>query len=205
VSDYFAHPTSVIDRGAKIGTGSKIWHFTHVRETAVIGADVSIGQNCYIEGVIGEMAKIQNNVSIYDGVEICRGAFVGPSVVFTNDLYPRSHPESGWARVPTFVTDYASIGAGAVIRCGVTIGMHAMVGAGAVVTDNVLSHALVQGNPARQVGWVCRQGHPMAWIGFMFYHCTICGDRMSVEFRYDDDSATRRVPELPRRDGAHAG
>ena len=158
---YFCHESSIIDDGAIIGEGTKIWHFCHVHSGAVIGKNCNIGQNVYIgSGVkIGDGCKIQNNVSVYSGVELGDYVFCGPSCVFTNDLTPRSrYPKGQEHFVKTLVMDGASIGANATIVCGTTIGSNAMIGAGAVVTKDVLDYALVVGVPARQKGWVCECG-----------------------------------------------
>lgn len=145
----FLHPSCEIDPGATIGAGVKIWHWTHVRSDARIGAGTSVGQCCYIEGIVGQRCKIQNSVNLYQGVEIGNDVFIGPNVTFTNDLHPKAHGE--WVVVPTIVKDGASIGAGAVIVCGVIIGEGAMVGAGAVVTEDVEPYTTVVGCPARAV------------------------------------------------------
>jgi acetyltransferase-like isoleucine patch superfamily enzyme len=157
----FAHPTAVIAQGATIGSGTKIWHFSHVREGAKIGRDCVIGQNVYIDTNvrIGNGVKIQNGVSIYEGVILEDGVFVGPAVTFTNDPYPRSFP-NGWKKTPTRVKKGASLGANATIMCGVKIGRYAMVGAGAVVTNDVPPFALVRSLPATVVGRVTTMGRP---------------------------------------------
>jgi len=155
----FVHETAIVEAGAEIGTGSRIWHHTHVRTGAVVGRDCTIGKNVYLDaGVsVGAGVKIQNNVSVYSGVTIADDVFVGPSAVFTNDRQPRAFVPD-WEITPTLVHRGASIGANATIVCGVEIGEYAMVGAGAVVTRTVAAHALVVGNPARPIGWVCRCG-----------------------------------------------
>ncbi len=158
---YYKHESAVIDKGAKIGEGSKIWHFCHVMTGAVIGDDCILGQNCFVadDVVLGKGVKVQNNVSIYKGV-ICEDeVFLGPSVVFTNVVNPRSAIEKKDEFKSTLVRKGASIGANATIICGVTIGAYAMIGAGAVVTKDVLDHALVVGNPAKQIGWVDENGN----------------------------------------------
>ena len=155
------HPTAVVDEGAKLGQGTKVWHFSHVEGTAVIGANCSIGQNAYVgqRTVIGDGCKLQNNVSIYEGVTLGKGVFCGPSCVFTNDLTPRAlYPKGHESFVPTIVEDEASIGANATIVCGHRIGRCAMIGAGAVVTSDVPPHALMLGVPARVSGFVCTCG-----------------------------------------------
>ena len=155
------HPTAVVDDGAKLGEGTKVWHFCHVEGTAVVGQKCSIGQNAYIgqRTVIGDGCKLQNNVSIYEGVTLGNGVFCGPSCVFTNDLTPRAlFPKGHEHFVQTIVEDGASIGANATIVCGHRIGRCAMVGAGAVVTKDVPPHALVLGVPAEVRGHVCTCG-----------------------------------------------
>ena len=152
------HPTSIVEAGAKLGEGTRVWHFCHIEGTAVIGRDCSIGQNCYIgqNVVIGDGCKLQNNVSLYEGVTLGNGVFCGPSCVFTNDLTPRALYPKGHANFEkTFVGDGASVGANATVVCGHTIGKCAMIGAGAVVTSDVPAHALMLGVPAKQRGHVC--------------------------------------------------
>jgi len=158
---YFAHPTTVIDPGAKIGEGTRIWHFCHLSAEAVLGNDCVLGQNVFVaNGVrLGNGVKVQNNVSIYTGVTCEDEVFLGPSMVFTNVVNPRSFVERKQEFLPTLVKRGASIGANATILCGVTLGEYCMVGAGAVVTKDVPDFALVAGLPARQIGWVSRLGH----------------------------------------------
>jgi acetyltransferase-like isoleucine patch superfamily enzyme len=156
---YFAHETAVVEDGAVIGDGTRIWHHAHVRDGAVIGSGCNIGKNVFVDSgaVVGDRVKIQNNVSVYGGVTIEDEVFVGPSAVFTNDMYPRAVNPS-WAITPTLVRRGASIGANATIICGNEIGEYATVGSGSVVVRPVEDHALVVGNPARVVGWVCDCG-----------------------------------------------
>lgn len=158
---YFAHPTSVIDPGATIGDGSRIWHFCHICPEAVLGNNCVLGQNVFVaDGVrLGNSVKVQNNVSIYTGVTCEDGVFLGPSMVFTNVVNPRSFVERKQEFRSTLVKRGASIGANATILCGVTLGQYSMVGAGAVVTRDVPDFALVAGLPARQIGWVSKLGH----------------------------------------------
>lgn len=158
--EYFVHPTSEIDKDVVIGKGSKIWNFSHILSGSRIGERCSIGQNVVIgpEGTVGNGCKIQNNVSVYKGVILEDEVFCGPSMVFTNVYNPRAAiPRMGELR-PTLVKKGATIGANATIVCGVTVGQYAFVGAGSVVVENIKDHALVVGNPARQIGWVCECG-----------------------------------------------
>ena len=158
---YYAHPTAVIDEGALIGDGSKIWHFCHVMPNAVIGERCILGQNVMVSPQVrlGNNVKVQNNVSLYTGVICEDDIFLGPSMVFTNVINPRSFIERKNEFRSTLVKKGASIGANATIICGVTLGAYCIVGAGAVVTKDVPDFGLVVGNPARQTGWVSRYGH----------------------------------------------
>lgn len=161
MADFFVHESSYIDQDVQIGDGTKVWHFCHIQPGARIGKNCSLGQNVNIANnvIIGDEVKIQNNVSIYEGVELEDYVFCGPSMVFTNDLTPRSkYPKGRGAYLKTLVKKGASIGANATIICGNTIGSWAMVASGAVVTKNVPPHALMAGVPARQIGWVCECG-----------------------------------------------
>lgn len=160
--NYFVHETAEVELGAIVGDGTKIWNHAQIRSGCKIGANCNIGKNCYIdtEVCIGSNVKIQNNVSVYHGVVLEDDVFVGPSAVFTNDFYPRAF-SSEWVVSRTKIKKGASIGANATIICGNTIGEYATVGAGSVVTRDVPSHALVVGNPARQIGWVCKCGYKL--------------------------------------------
>lgn len=157
---YIADPTAVIDHGASIGAGTRIWHFSHVRATAVIGAQCILGQNVYIDNRvhIGDRVKIQNNVSVYEGVTLADEVFCGPSMVFTNVINPRSGIERKHEFRPTAVGRGATFGANSTVVCGITVGEYAFVGAGAVVTKDVPAYALMTGVPARRTGWMCRCG-----------------------------------------------
>jgi len=178
VTDALVHPSSYVDEGAQVGAGTRIWHFCHVMPGAVIGAGCSIGQNCVImPGTrLGNNVKLQNNVSVYEGVELEDDVFCGPSMVFTNVSTPRSHVSRRGAYERTLVKRGASIGANATVVCGVTLGRFSFVGAGAVVTRDVKDHALVVGNPARQVGWMCQCGERLRLEGAAG-RCAGCGQR----------------------------
>lgn len=174
----FIHDTADVSPDAHIGEGTKIWNNAQVREKATVGCGCIISKNAYIDTmvVLGDGVKVQNNVNIYHGVTVESDVFLGPSMTFSNDMYPRAfNPE--WNITETLVKKGVSIGAGAVIVCGVTIGEYAMVGAGAVVNRDVPAYALVVGNPARQIGWVCRCGQRLDGE-----RCTACGH----EYRHDD-------------------
>lgn len=175
---YFVHPTALIDEEVEIGEGTRIWHFSHILRGSRIGKNCVLGQNVVVGPFVrvGNHCKIQNNVSLYYGVELEDGVLCGPSCVFTNDKYPRAFIERRNEFLQTRVRQGATIGANATIMCGVTIGRFAMVGAGAVVTQDVPDHALVLGNPARQVGWVCECGETLtAKEPDNLYFCDRCG------------------------------
>lgn len=160
MTDFFAHETAVIDEGCTIGAGTKIWHFSHVMAGAVLGGHCNIGQNVVVSSqvVLGNNVKVQNNVSIYEGVTCDDDVFLGPSMVFTNVINPRSAVNRKNEYLKTHVGKGASIGANATIVCGHNIGEYAFIGAGAVVTKEVFDFALVVGNPARQMGWMSEFG-----------------------------------------------
>jgi acetyltransferase-like isoleucine patch superfamily enzyme len=177
IDEAMIHPTAIVGDGARIGAGTRIWHQSHIRAGAVIGEDCNIGFCVYVDqgAVVGDRCKIQNHVSVYEGVTLEDDVFVGPAATFTNDLHPRAHP-NGWTVTPTVVRSGASIGARATIVCGVEIGAHAMVAAGAVVTTDVPPHALVMGVPARVTGWVCVCGWTLAPAGQPLpANCAHCG------------------------------
>ncbi len=161
----FIHPTAIIDPDCQIGDGTKIWHFSHLMSHCKIGKNCNLGQNVFVaEGVtIGDHVKVQNNVSIYAGVEVEDDVFLGPSMVFTNVLNPRSFIERKSEFKKTLVRKGATIGANATIVCGNSIGRYALVGAGAVVTKPVPDYALMVGNPAVQIGWVSEYGHTLTF------------------------------------------
>ncbi len=160
MSEYFRHETAVVDAGAEIGAGTKIWHFAHVLPGTRVGRNCNLGQNVMVgpNVQIGNGCKVQNNVAVYEGVTLEDDVFCGPSMVFTNVLLPRAHVSRRAEFLPTLIRRGASIGANATIVCGHTIGEYAMVGAGAVVTRDVADFALVIGAPARCIGWVSRSG-----------------------------------------------
>ena len=176
---YFVHPTAVMDEKTEIGSGTKIWHFSHILSGSRIGCDCNVGQNVVIgpDAIVGNRCKIQNNVSVYKGVTLEDGVFCGPSMVFTNVYNPRAEIRKMDQVRPTFVKKGATIGANATIICGITIGRYAFVGAGTVVTKNVPDHALVVGNPSRLMGWVCKCGERLPDdLG-----CLSCGVRYEKE------------------------
>ena len=194
--DYFVHESSYVDEGARIGRGTKIWHFSHVMPGAVIGERCNLGQNVVVmPGTrIGNNVKIQNNVSIYEGVVLEDDVFCGPSCVFTNVLNPRSHISRRHEYRPTLVRRGASIGANATIVCGVTLGEYAFIGAGAVVTADVPAFALMVGVPARRVGWMCQCGERLA-LAAGRTACGACGAG------YEESNGTLRPIAPPRRGG----
>jgi len=163
LKDYFAHETAVIDENCSIGKGTKIWHFSHIMSNSKIGEACNIGQNVVVspQVILGKNVKVQNNVSIYTGVICQDDVFLGPSMVFTNVINPRSAIIRKDEYLKTLVQKGASIGANATIICGNTIGKYALIGAGTVVTKEVLPYALVVGNPSKQIGWVSEFGHTL--------------------------------------------
>ena len=178
MSEVFIHNTAEVSNSATIGKGTKIWNQAQVRNNAELGDNCIISKNVYIDEhvKIGNRVKIQNNVNVYHGVTVEDDVFLGPSMTFTNDMYPRSF-NANWKITETLVKKGASIGANATIRCGITIGEYATVGAGSVVTKDVPPQALVVGNPARQIGWVCRCGFKLDAAGT----CTQCGETYDLK------------------------
>ena len=173
-NDVYIHPSSVVDEPCEIGAGTKIWHFCHIMKHARIGRNCILGQNVFVASDvrIGNHVKIQNNVSIYTGVELEDDVFCGPSCVFTNVINPRSRIERKDEFKKTLVKKGASLGANCTIVCGTTIGRYAFVGAGAVVTKDVLDYSLVVGVPARHIGWVCECGERLHFVN----SCASCSD-----------------------------
>jgi acetyltransferase-like isoleucine patch superfamily enzyme len=183
MKDVFIHPTAIVESN-EIGKETKIWAYTHVMVGAHIGENCNIGDHCFIESgaFVGNNVTIKNGNMIWEGVTLENGVFVGPHIFFTNDLYPRSprlpqarnryYSKQKWL-VPTLVKKGASLGAGAVIIAGITIGEYAMVGAGSIVTKDVPSYALIKGNPGRISGWVCQCGQPLTFDG-LYAICAFC-------------------------------
>lgn len=182
---YYAHPTAVIDADCSIGEGTKIWHFSHIMSNCIIGKNCNLGQNVVISpGVeLGQNVKVQNNVSIYTGVICEEDVFLGPSMVFTNVINPRSAVNRRDQYLKTRVKRGASIGANATIVCGNDIGAFAFIGAGAVVTKEVPDYALVVGNPARQTGWMSAYGHKLQFDKDGFAECPESGEHYKLEDR----------------------
>jgi UDP-2-acetamido-3-amino-2,3-dideoxy-glucuronate N-acetyltransferase len=189
--DVFVHPKAEVSPAASLGAGTRVWRAAQVREGAIIGANCIISKGVYIDAhvKIGSNVKIQNHVSVFEGVTLEDGVFVGPHVCFTNDLFPRAITRDGklkgasdWTITPTLVKYGASLGAGAIIRCGITIGPFALVGAGAVVTRDVSAHTLVLGNPARPRGYVCYCACPLSVVS-EDAHCVrgICAECGQIE------------------------
>lgn len=181
--NYFAHETAVIDEGCEIGEGTKIWHFSHLMTGCALGKNCNLGQNVVVSTsvVLGNNVKVQNNVSIYTGVVCEDDVFLGPSMVFTNVLNPRSAVNRRGQYMQTLVKQGASIGANATIVCGHHIGKFAFIGAGAVVTKEVHDYALVAGNPARQIGWMSEFGHRLAFDTNGFASCLESGDSYQLK------------------------
>lgn len=181
-TEYFIHPSAVIDDGAEIGAGSRVWHFSHLMAGCKLGENCNIGQNVVIMPgvVLGNNVKVQNNVSLYTGVTCEDDVFLGPSCVFTNVINPRSAIVRKNEYRKTHVSKGASIGANATIVCGHDIGRYAFIGAGAVITKNVPPYALFFGNPAKQEGWVSEYGHRLQFDDSGFAKCPETGDRYEL-------------------------
>lgn len=181
--DYFVHPTAIVDEGAEIGAGVKIWHFSHIMSGAVLGEKCNIGQNVVISPgvVLGKNVKVQNNVSVYTGVSCEDDVFLGPSCVFTNVINPRSAVNRRSEYAKTKVGKGATIGANSTIVCGHDIGAYAFIGAGSVVTKTVPDYALVVGNPARQIGWMSEYGHRLDFGPEGVATCSESGEKYKLE------------------------
>jgi UDP-2-acetamido-3-amino-2,3-dideoxy-glucuronate N-acetyltransferase len=189
MDNFYAHETALVDEGCSIGNGTKIWHFSHIMSNCTLGEKCNIGQNVVVSpGVIlGNNVKVQNNVSIYTGVSCDDDVFLGPSMVFTNVINPRSAINRRDQYAKTHVGKGASIGANATIVCGHDIGEYAFIGAGAVVTKNVPAFALVVGNPARQLGWVGEYGHRLT---FNDQGIAVCPESQQ-EYQLENNSVSR--------------
>lgn len=181
--NYFAHETAVVDDNCLIGNGTKIWHFSHIMSHCTIGEQCNIGQNVVIspQVILGKNVKIQNNVSVYTGVICEDDVFLGPSMVFTNVINPRSHVNRKSEYAQTVVRRGASIGANATVVCGNEIGEYALIGAGAVITKPVKPYALVVGNPARQIGWVSKNGHRLHFDDQNIAVCPETGEKYQLK------------------------
>jgi len=180
--EYFAHETAVVDEGCQIGDGTKIWHFSHLMTGCKLGKNCNVGQNVVVspDVVLGNNVKVQNNVSIYTGVTCEDDVFLGPSMVFTNVLNPRSAVNRRGQYSRTLVKKGASIGANATVICGHSIGRFAFIGAGAVVTKAVPDYALVVGNPGRQVGWMSEYGHRLEFDESGLATCPESGEKFEL-------------------------
>lgn len=190
MADYFKHESSYVDEGCEIGKGTKIWHFSHVMSNCKIGEDCNIGQNVVIspEVVLGRNVKIQNNVSVYTGVICEDDVFLGPSMVFTNVVNPRSHVSRKSEYKQTIIRKGASIGANATIVCGHEIGEYALIGAGSVVTKDVKPYALMVGNPARKIGWVSAYGEKLHFDENGIAVCPATGEKYQI-----NDGEVKRI------------
>lgn len=183
MKDYYAHETAVIDEGSQIGEGTKIWHFSHIMHNCKLGKGCNIGQNVVVspEVILGNNVKVQNNVSIYTGVTCEDDVFLGPSMVFTNVVNPRSAVNRKAEYAKTHVGIGATIGANATIVCGHNIGAYSFIGAGAVVTKEVPAYALVVGNPAKQIGWMSEYGHRLEFDSEGVAFCGESGEKYILE------------------------
>jgi UDP-2-acetamido-3-amino-2,3-dideoxy-glucuronate N-acetyltransferase len=197
----FVHPTALVET-EEVGEGTHVWAYAHIMEDAWIGKNCNVGDHCFIESrvVVGDNVTLKNGNMLFEGVTIQDGVFVGPHVFFTNDLYPRSarlpqarlrYSDKMWL-LPTLVRQGASLGAGAVLLPGITVGEYAMVGAGAVVTKDIPPYALVRGNPARAIGWVCQCGQPLAFDD-EFSVCAACG------LAFNHDGGLVKLSDIQKR------
>jgi UDP-2-acetamido-3-amino-2,3-dideoxy-glucuronate N-acetyltransferase len=191
IMNFFAHPTAIIDEGSSIGSGTKIWHFSHIMTDSIIGANCILGQNVFIGSKVklGDNVKVQNNVSLYEGVICEDDVFIGPSAVFTNVINPRSAvPRKDEFRA-TLVKKGATIGANATIICGNEIGQFAFIGAGTVVTKPVPDYALIIGNPGRQTGWISEKGIQLRFDDNGIAVCPVTGD----QYQYSNNIVSKSV------------
>ncbi len=182
-NEYFAHETAIVDEGCRVGKGTKIWHFSHIMSNCTLGENCNIGQNVVVSPkvILGQNVKVQNNVSIYEGVTCDDDVFLGPSMVFTNVINPRSAVNRKNEYLKTHVGKGASIGANATIVCGHDIGQFAFIGAGAVVTKTVAAYALVVGNPARQMGWMSEFGQKLVFDADGIAICSEGNEKYKLE------------------------
>ena len=182
MSNFFTHPTAIIDDGCVVGEGTKIWHFSHLMKGCRLGKNCNIGQNVVISPnvILGNNVKVQNNVSIYTGVVCDDDVFLGPSAVFTNILNPRSDVSRKNEYLNTKLSRGVTIGANATILCGISLGKYSFIGAGAVVTKNVLDYALIVGNPGKQTGWMSEKGHKLVFVNGRAI-CKESGEEYSLE------------------------
>jgi len=183
MEEVFIHETAVVDPGAQIGRGSRIWHFCHVSPRSVIGMNCVFGQNVFVANdvVLGNNVKVQNNVSLYTGVICEDDVFLGPSMVFTNVINPRSSVNRKSEFMKTLVKKGATIGANVTVVCGVTLGKFSFAGAGAVITRDVPDYALVVGNPAHQTGWMSEAGEKLVFIESRYAQCPVTGEKYLLE------------------------
>lgn len=188
MADFFSHPTAVIDSNVSIGIDTKIWHFSHIMENSQIGQSCNLGQNVVVSPnvILGNNVKVQNNVSIYSGVICEDDVFLGPSMVFTNILNPRSAIVRRDKYIKTTVKKGATIGANATILCGNTLGEYCLIGAGSVVTKSVKPYALIVGNPAKQIGWVSEYGHRLNFEN----NIAICPES-GQEYQFNNENVIR--------------
>ena len=182
-TSYFCHETSIVDVPCQIGKGTKIWQFSHIMPNCIIGKNCTLGQNVFISSnvVVGDNTKIQNNVSLFEGVTCEKNVFIGPSVVFTNVINPRSEINRRSEFMKTTIKEGATIGANATIICGISLGKYCFIAAGSVVTKSVLPYALVMGNPSKQVGWVSKYGNKLNFDSKNIAICDITKQKYFLE------------------------
>lgn len=188
-NNYFTHPSAIVDEGSTIGADTKVWHFCHIMSGTTIGSNCVLGQNVMVASgvILGDNVKVQNNVSIYSGVECEDDVFLGPSMVFTNVLNPRSAINRRGHYLKTIVKKGSTIGANATIICGITLGEYSFIGAGAMVTKNVAPYALIIGNPGKQKGWISEYGHTLIFKDDCMAVCPESGQ----EYKLEDDKVKR--------------